>query len=126
MLMFYCTLHKALRSSLSRSFSLQQQEEGKEEGNVVMNKECLHSYCKECIEQSASTPLLCPICHSLPLLPLFQLSFAPSNILHFVFEKRRESLPITRRVATSSSSSFPSLPFPSLQPPLTTNRNRIQ
>ena len=38
------------------------------EGNIMMNKECLHSYCKECIEQSASTSLLlCPICHSSPM-----------------------------------------------------------
>ena len=57
----------------------QQQEEGggKEvEGNIVMNKECLHSYCKECIEQSfASTGslLLCPICHSSLPIPLSSL-----------------------------------------------------
>ena len=29
-----------------------------------MNEECFHSYCKECIEKSASTFLLCPICNS--------------------------------------------------------------
>ena len=55
----------------------QQQEEGggKEvEGKIVMNKECLHSYCKECIEQSASTSLLlCPICHSSLPTPLSSL-----------------------------------------------------
>ena len=51
----------------------QQQEEKKEEGNIVMNKECLHSYCKECIEQSASTSLLCPICHSSLSTPLSSL-----------------------------------------------------
>ena len=38
-----------------------------------MNKECLHSYCKECIEQSASTSLLCPICHSSLPTPLSSL-----------------------------------------------------
>ena len=41
-----------------------------------MNKECLHSYCKECIEQSfASTGslLLCPICHSSLPTPLSSL-----------------------------------------------------
>ena len=41
-----------------------------------MNKECLHSYCKECIEQSfASTGslLLCPICHSSLPIPLSSL-----------------------------------------------------
>ena len=32
--------------------------------DIRMNEECLHSFCKECIEQSASTSLLCPICHS--------------------------------------------------------------
>ena len=56
----------------------QQQEEGRKEveGNIVMNKECLHSYCKECIEQSfASTGslLLCPICHSSLPIPLSSL-----------------------------------------------------
>ena len=48
-------------------------EDGEEEGNIVMNKECLHSYCKECIEQSASTSLLCPICHSSLPTPLSSL-----------------------------------------------------
>ena len=38
-----------------------------------MNKECLHSYCKECIEQSASTSLLCPVCHSSLPTPLSSL-----------------------------------------------------
>ena len=38
-----------------------------------MNKECFHSYCKECIEQSASTSLLCPICHSSLPTPLSSL-----------------------------------------------------
>ena len=52
----------------------QEKEGGKEvEGNIVMNKECLHSYCKECIEQSASTSLLCPICHSSLPTPLSSL-----------------------------------------------------
>ena len=54
-----------------------EEEGGKEvEGNIVMNKECLHSYCKECIEQSfASTGslLLCPICHSSLPIPLSSL-----------------------------------------------------
>ena len=55
----------------------EEKEGGKEvEGNIVMNKECLHSYCKECIEQSfASTGslLLCPICHSSLSTPLSSL-----------------------------------------------------
>ena len=60
----------------------QQEKEGEKvggkevEGNIVMNKECLHSYCKECIEQSfASTGslLLCPICHSSLSTPLSSL-----------------------------------------------------
>ena len=51
----------------------QEEKEGKEGGNIVMNKECLHSYCKECIEQSASTSLLCPICHSSLPTPLSSL-----------------------------------------------------
>ena len=43
--------------------------------DVRINKECLHSYCKECIEQTATTSQICPICHSplpspLSLLPL--------------------------------------------------------
>ena len=45
----------------------------KEEGNIVMNMNCFHSYCKECIEQSASTSLLCPICHSSLPTPLSSL-----------------------------------------------------
>ena len=46
-----------------------------------MNKECLHSYCKECIEQSASTSLLYPICHSSLPTPLSSL---PINFtLHY-------------------------------------------
>ena len=51
----------------------QQEERGKEEGNIVINRNCLHSYCKECIEQSASTSLLCPICHSSLSTPLSSL-----------------------------------------------------
>ena len=39
----------------------------------MMNKESLHSYCKECIEQSASTSLLSPICHSSLPTPLSSL-----------------------------------------------------
>lgn len=39
-------------------------EEEYKENEIRMNEECLHSYCLECIEQSASTSLLCPICHS--------------------------------------------------------------
>ena len=41
-----------------------------------MNKECLHSYCKECIEQSFGSTgslLLCPICHSSLPTPLSSL-----------------------------------------------------
>ena len=49
------------------------EEEGKEERNIVMNRDCFHSYCKECIEQSASTSLLCPICHSPLPTPLSSL-----------------------------------------------------
>ena len=45
----------------------------KDGGHIVMNKECLHSYCKECIEQSASTSLQCPICHSSLSTPLSSL-----------------------------------------------------
>ena len=51
----------------------QDEKEGRKEGKIVMNKECLHSYCKECIEQSASTSLLCPICHSSLSTPLSSL-----------------------------------------------------
>ena len=61
----------------------QQQQEGEKEeggkeveGNIVMNKECLHSYCKECIEQSFTSTgslLLCPICHSSLPTPLSSL-----------------------------------------------------
>ena len=47
-----------------------QQEEG---GTIVMNKGCFHSYCKECIEQIASTSLICPICHSSLPTPLSSL-----------------------------------------------------
>ena len=43
------------------------------EGNIVMNMDCFHSYCKECIEQSASTSLICPICHSSLPTPLSSL-----------------------------------------------------
>ena len=40
--------------------------------DILMNEICLHSYCKKCIEQSASTSKICPVCHiSLPsLLPI--------------------------------------------------------
>ena len=31
--------------------------------DIRINKECLHSYCKECIEQTATTSQICPICH---------------------------------------------------------------
>ena len=44
-----------------------------ERGNIVMNMNCFHSYCKECIEQSASTSLLCPVCHSSLPTPLSSL-----------------------------------------------------
>ena len=54
-------------------YATKQLEGGKEERNIVMNIECSHSYCKECIEQSASTSLLCPICHSSLPTPLSSL-----------------------------------------------------
>ena len=31
--------------------------------DIRMIEECLHSYCKECIEQKAETSKICPICH---------------------------------------------------------------
>ena len=47
-----------------------------------INKECLHSYCKECIEFTATTSQICPICH----VPLpSPLSSLPINhtLLHW-------------------------------------------
>ena len=60
---------------LCEEYSTNNKEDGgkEEEGNIVMNKECYHSYCKECIEQSATTSLLCPICHSSLPTPLSSL-----------------------------------------------------
>ena len=63
---------------------------GKDEGNIVMNKECLHSYCKECIEQSASTSLLCPICHTSLPTPLSSL---PINFTLCYWQTLSPSLP---------------------------------
>ena len=72
-----CFLCEEEYSTPTNKQQQQEEEEGKEvEGNIVMNKECLHSYCKECIEQSfASTGslLLCPICHSSLPTPLSSL-----------------------------------------------------
>ena len=77
-----CFLCEEEYSTPTNKQQQQQQQEEKEEGgkevegNIVMNKECLHSYCKECIEQSfASTGslLLCPICHSSLPTPLSSL-----------------------------------------------------
>ena len=66
----------------------------KEEGNTVVNKECLHSYCKECIEQSASTSLLCPICHSSLPTPLSsgKLSLLLSLLLIFLLTHLKRKL----------------------------------
>ena len=50
--------------------------------DIRINKECLHSYCKECIEQTATTSQICPICH----VPLpSPLSSLPINhtLLHW-------------------------------------------
>ena len=49
------------------------EEEYSKQGTIRMNSVCLHSYCLECIEQSASTSLLCPICHSSLPSPLSSL-----------------------------------------------------
>ena len=68
----------------------QEKEGGNEGGNIVMNKECLHSYCKECIEQSASTSLLCPICHSSLPTPLSSL---PINFTLWYWQSLSPPLP---------------------------------
>ena len=70
-----CFLCEEEYSTPTNKQQQQQEKEGgkEEEGNIVMNKECFHSYCKECIEQSASTSLLCPICHSSLPTPLSSL-----------------------------------------------------
>ena len=78
---FLCEEEYSTPTNKQQQQQQQQQEQEKEggkevEGNIVMNKECLHSYCKECIEQSfASTGslLLCPICHSSLSTPLSSL-----------------------------------------------------
>src|SRR5690348_803509 len=44
--------------------------------DIRINPECLHSYCFQCIEQSATTFQICPICH----IPLpYPLSSLPTN-----------------------------------------------
>ena len=72
---------------------------GKEEGNILVNLDCLHSYCKECIEQSASTSLLCPICHSSLSTPLSSL---PINFTLCYWQSLSPPLP---------SFTLPSQPF---------------
>ena len=62
----------------------------KEGGNIGMNKECLHSYCMECIEQSATTSLLCPICHSSLPTPLSSL---PTNFTLCYWQNLSPPLP---------------------------------
>ena len=62
-----------------------------EGGNIVMNMNCFHSYCKECIEQSASTSLLCPVCHSSLPTPLSSL---PINFTLCYWQSLSPPLPL--------------------------------
>ena len=72
---FLCEEEYSTPNNIQQQQQQQEKEGGKEvEGNIVMNMDCLHSFCKECIEQSASTSLLCPICHSSLPTPLSSLS----------------------------------------------------
>src|SRR3989344_7019010 len=80
-------------------------EEEYKEKEIRMNLECLHSYCLECIEQSSSTSLLCPICHS----PL------PSPI--------SSSLPFNYTLLYWQSLSPPLSPPSLLSPPLSLPNN---
>ena len=42
-------------------------------GIIRMNGECLHSYCKECIEKNATSSQLCPVCSKPLSSPLSSL-----------------------------------------------------
>ena len=52
---------------------------------------CFHSNCKECIEQSASTSLLCPVCHSSLPTPLSSL---PINFTLCYWQSLSPPLPL--------------------------------
>ena len=70
---FLCEEEYSTPNNKHQQQQQEKEEEGGKEGNIVMNMDCLHSYCQECIEQSASTSLLCPICHSSLPTPLSSL-----------------------------------------------------
>ena len=67
-----------------------------------MNMNCLHSYCKECIEQRASTSLLCPITFCNSSLPS-PLSSLPINFTLCYWQTLSPPLP---------SFTLPSQPLP--------------
>ena len=61
------------RKVWSKCFLCEEEYSKEEVENIRMNEQCLHSFCLECITQSASTSLLCPICHSPLPSPLSSL-----------------------------------------------------